>query len=294
MLNSLEVTQLNDDLPNKHNTNKEVLMSNRVNKIGEVISRDTRNTVLSRYKTVTKAINREFRNSESETMYSLYVGSYGRGTAINTSDVDILVELPKEEYERFDYAKGNGQSRLLQAVKKAIQVAYPRSDVRADGQIVKINFSDGMKFEILPAFKNWDGTYIYPDTNTGGIWRSSNPKAEQEIMNSKNKNSNGLFKDTCKHMRSIRNENYTSYHLSGIVIDTFVYHAIGNWHWSEGESSNPAPAGAYEKVLLDYLNGVKQRSFLYGTNMTVPGSNQNIDVSKDLDCLTKVVEYMNR
>ena len=37
-------------------------MSNRVKKIGEVISRDTRNSVSSRYKTVTKAINREFRN----------------------------------------------------------------------------------------------------------------------------------------------------------------------------------------------------------------------------------------
>jgi predicted nucleotidyltransferase len=269
-------------------------MSNRVNKIGEVISRDTRNTVLLRYKTVTKAINREFRNSESETAYSLYVGSYGRGTAINTSDVDILVELPESEYKRYDSLKGNGQSRLLQSVKRAIQDVYPKSDVRADGQIVKINFYDEMKFEILPAFKNQDGKYIYPDTNTGGIWRSSNPKAEQEIMNNKNKTSNGLFKDTCKHIRRVRNENYSSYHLSGIVIDTFVYHAMSEWQWSDGQSSNPAPVGAYEKVLLDYLNGVKQRSFLYGAIMTVPGSNQNIDVSKDIDCLTKVVEYMNR
>ncbi len=269
-------------------------MSNRVKKIGEVISRDTRNSVSSRYKTVTKAINREFRNIESETAYSLYVGSYGRGTAINTSDVDILVELPKEEYERYDYAKGNGQSRLLQAVKKAVLAVYPRSDMRADGQIVKINFSDGMKFEILPAFEKWDGTYIYPDTNTGGVWRSSNPKAEQKIMNEKNKTSNGLFKDTCKHMRSIRNESYSSYHLSGIVIDTFVYHAMGGWQWSDGISSNPAPAGAYEKVFLDYLNEIKSMSSFFGTSMTVPGSNQNIDITKDVDCLTKVVEYMNR
>lgn len=62
---------LNDDLPNKMINDKEVLMSNRVKKIGEVISHDTRNRVSSRYKTVTKAINREFRNSESETAYSL-------------------------------------------------------------------------------------------------------------------------------------------------------------------------------------------------------------------------------
>ena len=37
-----------------------------------------------RYKEITKAVNRTFWNSESETDHSRYVGSYGRGTAINT------------------------------------------------------------------------------------------------------------------------------------------------------------------------------------------------------------------
>lgn len=48
------------------------------------------------------------------------MGSYGRRTAINTSDLDILVLLPESEYSQFDSLKGNGQSRLLQAVKCAI------------------------------------------------------------------------------------------------------------------------------------------------------------------------------
>ena len=58
---------------------------------------------------------------------------------------------------------------------------------------MKINFSDGMFFEILPAFKNWDGSYRYPDTNMGGNWRSTNPKAEQDAMKNKNISSNGLL-----------------------------------------------------------------------------------------------------
>ena len=37
--------------------------------------------------------------------------------------------------------------------------------------------SEGMFFEILPAFKNGDGSYRYPDTNMGRNWRSTNPKA---------------------------------------------------------------------------------------------------------------------
>ena len=98
-------------------------MSHHIEKSGEVIPMTTRSTISSRYKTITRAVNREFWNSNSETAHSLYVGSYGRGTAIDTSDIDILLELPRADYERYDYYKGNGQSRLLQAVKSAIQTA---------------------------------------------------------------------------------------------------------------------------------------------------------------------------
>lgn len=125
-------------------------------------------------------------NEENILVGLLSAVSYGRGTAIDTSDIDILMSLPESYYNQFNSVYGNGQSRLLQVVRQAILVRYPRSEVRADGQVVKINFSDGMFFEILPAFKNWDGSYRYPDTNMGGNWRSTNPKAEQDAMKNKN------------------------------------------------------------------------------------------------------------
>ena len=257
-----------------------------VSRNGEIISRDTRSIISNRYRTVTQAINREFWNSESDTQNTIYVGSYGRGTAIDTSDLDILVELPIGEYSRFDFARGNGQSRLLQVVRSAIQTTYPRSDIRADGQVVKIAFSDEMRFEILPAFKSvnffgqWDGTYIYPDTNMGGNWRSTNPRAEQEAMKQKNKSSNGLLYDTCKHIRRIRDDYFSSYHLSGIVIDSFVYAAMENWRWTtEGESST-ATHGDYERVLLGYLN--QNAIFWPLFSLKAPGSGQVVDTSNSI------------
>ena len=117
-------------------------MNFHVLKHGEIIPIDTRTSISTRYKTITKAMNREFWDFSSDTVHSLYVGSYGRGTAIDTSDIDILLELPKDEYERYLVYKGNGQSRLLQAVKSAIQTAYPRTDVRADGQVVKVRWNE--------------------------------------------------------------------------------------------------------------------------------------------------------
>ena len=129
---------------------------NLVTKHGETISSEQRSDISYRYKRITRAINREFWDSESVTEHSFYVGSYGRGTAIDTSDIDILMELPRDMYNQYDAHKGNGQSRLLQTVKNAILETFPHSDVRGDGQVVVVNFTDGIKFEILPAFKNLD------------------------------------------------------------------------------------------------------------------------------------------
>lgn len=66
-------------------------MSSKVIRYDNIIPLETRQSIAKRYHRVTRAINQEFWNSTSETAHSLYVGSYGRNTAIDTSDIDILV-----------------------------------------------------------------------------------------------------------------------------------------------------------------------------------------------------------
>ena len=260
-----------------------------VKKRGEVINIDQRSSISMRYKRITRAVNSEFWNSTSETVHSLYVGSYGRGTAIDTSDIDMLVELPRDEYNKYDAHKGNGQSRLLQAVKNAILQTYPNSNVHADGQVVVIDFTDGMKFEVLPVFRqldwrgNWNGKYDYPDTNMGGNWLTTDPKIEQETMKKRNEDSNGLLFDTCRHMRQIRDSYFSSYHLPGIVIDSFVFHYIGDWHWlKEGEESSNQPTGTYENKLCSFI--------LF--NLTAPGSGIPVNITGCIEVLKKVLNYM--
>ena len=239
-----------------------------VRKRGEIISFEQRSLVSQRYRRITRAVNSEFWGSTSETAHSLYVGSYGRGTAIDTSDIDILVELPRDEYNRYDALRGNGQSRLLQALKNAILQTYPRSDIHGDGQVVVINFTDGIKFEVLPAL-------------------TTDPKSEQQAMKEKNVASNGLLFDTCKHMREIRDNYFKSYHLPGIVIDSFVYHNIADWHWlREGEQSSNQPIGTYEKKLYDSCP-------VWSFNLTAPGSNMPVNTYKYIDALIKVLKYMS-
>lgn len=202
---------------------------------GYSVDAKARETITMRYKRIMEAVNRRFWNYINDAAHSLYVGSYGRGTAINTSDIDILMLLPDAAKKRFDAYAQNGQSAILQVVKDSIRETYATSDIRADGQVVKIFFVNGMKFEVVPAFKNrWPARdFTYSDVNMGGRWLSTNPKAEQDAMDSKNKETNGSLKNPCKRIRYIRDAYYKSYHLSGIIIDSFVYDAIGRSQWPD-------------------------------------------------------------
>lgn len=269
-------------------------MSFSVKKHGELISSEIIKTVSQRNISIAKAVNKEFWEYAANQNHNFFVGSYGRGTAIDDSDIDILVWLPQEDYMRFDQSKGNGQSRLLQTVKEAIVTTYPNTEIKADGQVVVLNFSDGMKIEVLPAFveRNSLGvTFKYPDTNQGGKWRSTNPLAEQDAMREKNKSSNGLLFDTCKHIRRMHLDYFGSYHLSGIVIDSFVYEAMKGWHWPPlGQRSTPS-AVSYESSLLKYYNDITING-LKDFQIQAPGSGMNVDSSDSYECLGKILNKM--
>lgn len=84
-------------------------MSSPVRRNSHIISSDTRLLISARYKRITRAINSEFWNSSSETDHSLYVGSYGRNTAINTSDHDLIATLKNRGVSLPDIQKVNYQ-----------------------------------------------------------------------------------------------------------------------------------------------------------------------------------------
>ena len=136
-------------------------------------------TISTRYKAITARLNTDFWGTTSETSHSLYVGSYGRNTAIQGfSDLDMVFELPSSLYHKYNGYIGNGQSALLQAVRTSMQKTYPTSSVGADGQVVEVSFKDGITFQVVPVFSNTAGSYTFPDSNDGGKWRTTNPRPE--------------------------------------------------------------------------------------------------------------------
>ena len=183
---------------------------------------DTVATIRRRYHSIVGLINEAYWNSSGESLHGLYVGSYGRGTEIATSDIDILVELPHETFRQYDRYTYNGQSALLQDVKSVIQTRYSTSHLRGDGQVIVIDWTDGITFEIVPAFSQvLNGGYWYPNTHDGGSWATTNPKSESNSLKGLSLFFGNRPKHLCRMTRAWRDANNIDIH--GIAIDSLVF-----------------------------------------------------------------------
>lgn len=195
-------------------------------------SDDNLSRIRNRYHSIAKRINIDYWETSSDSAHSLYVGSYGRDTEIFTSDIDMLVQLPYSTYEKFNAYSTNGQSALLQEVKKVIEKTYSITKLKADGQIISIPFSDGINFEVLPAFINKDGSsYTFANANDGGSWKITDPRAEIAAIQSMNSQCNSNLKMLCKMTRAWRNKNGVD--ISGILLDIFSYNFISTWEYRD-------------------------------------------------------------
>lgn len=191
----------------------------------------TISNIIYRYHQITKRINKDYWDIDSDTYHSLYVGSYGRGTEIYASDIDMLVQLPYSIYQKFNNYSGNKQSAFLHDVKKTIEKTYSTSFLKGDGQIISLPFTDGINFEVLPAFVNNDDSFTYANTNNGGEWRVTDPRAEIKAINDMNSKCNYNLKRLCKMARAWKHNNDVD--ISGILIDVLAYNFMDNWIYKD-------------------------------------------------------------
>lgn len=157
---------------------------------------------------------------EERVNKTLLVGSVGRCTAIvKTSDYDVIFVLPQEVYTRFDNYDTNGQSALLQEVKDIVSELYTNTDIKADGQVVDVNFGNGT-IELVPAFEQSDESFKFPDSHDDGSWKNTKPIPEINKAKSMDTNSSGIYNCLCRLMRQWKN--YIGFSFKGLLIDTMV------------------------------------------------------------------------
>jgi len=135
----------------------------------------------------------------------------------------MLFVLPYETYVQYNNHLGNGQSALLQAVKRSIQNTY-NSYMRGDGQVVVVEFTDGIIFEIVPCFENKNGSFTYPNANDGGSWKVTNPKPEIAEIKRANDEWNGNLKRLCRMARAWKDT--WNVPIGGLLLDTLCYNFL--------------------------------------------------------------------
>jgi len=173
------------------------------------------------YRQITEKLNGKYYDSDSGTLHCRQVGSYGRHTAVHgVSDLDMAFVLPWSVYDRFQKYENNKQSSLLGEIRLALKDRFPNHTVRAQQQVVSVDFSDYV-VEVLPAFEHEYGSYTYPDSNDGGSWKTCNPVAEIDEINSLNQDKNHNLKRLCKMVRAWKNDHGVP--MKGMLIDTLCY-----------------------------------------------------------------------
>ena len=209
-----------------------------------------RDTVGLRYRAIIKRLNKDFWGSDSETAHSIDTGSYGRGTAMaGCSDIDMIMELPWDLFDRYANYQTNGQSALLQAGRTSRRMKYPSTDIGGDGQVVAVKFADGLCFEVVPCFPNEDGSFCFPDSTSGGRWRKTDPRPEIKAIKDLDRDSNRNLQNLCRMVRAWRD--YYGVAMGGLLVDTFCYKFIESWRHCGTTYEN---FGLMTKDFFEYLS----------------------------------------
>lgn len=229
---------------------------------------DSHEQIDRRYREITKALNKFFRNTESETANSFMIGSYGRYTGIKSiSDLDMIYVVPsslKEKYRGKPYD-------LLADTKTAIGNHYSTTLKKVDQCIVSVQFTN-FTFEVQPAFEEEGDDvgpfYKYPYTYEGKNWYIVKPKQEQAaIRNFKTKNLRLL----CKMVRAWKNN--SGQKIGGLLIDTLAYNFLNST--TNYDSGGFSLFGYMIRDFFYFLSNQQDQAYYLA-----PGSNQRVNVKK--------------
>ena len=225
-------------------------------------------SISNRYNAITRRLNTDFWNTTSNTSHSLYVGSYGRNTAIRGfSDLDMVFELPSALYYQYDAYRSNGQSALLQAVRSSMKRTYSTSSIGGDGQVVVVSFQDGVTFEVVPVFNNQGGSYTFPDSNNNGYWKTTTPKPEIQAIKNRNTLCNNNLIPLCRMMRAWKKK--WNVPIGGLLIDTLAYQFIENYMYRDKSYLY------YDLMCRDFFKWMSEQSSDQ-TFWRAPGSGQYV------------------
>lgn len=209
----------------------------------------------ARRESVVGKLNLKYYNLSSSTNNSKYVGSWGKYTRIRPPrDVDVLFELPREVYDRFEGRSGNKQSQLLQEVRDYLKSHYPNTDVKGSGPIVVVPFQT-YSVEVIPAFKLTSGKYWICMTDVGGKYKEADYDSEISSVAVSNDTSKGNTRDLVRMMKCW--QGYCSVPFKSFWFEIVTIEFLTQWS-NAGKSKT-----YYDWMVRDFLDYLLKKKNTY-------------------------------
>jgi len=165
-----------------------------------------------------------------ETANSVLIGSWGKGTQVRPPrDVDLIFILPSSVYWRYQNRVGNRQSDLLQEVKEVLEVTYPQTTMRGDGQVVVVGFNT-TAVEVAPGFRCADGSIIICNTKDGGRYITSTAEPEFADLAASDEAWNGNTRALVRMMKRWQEEKNVP--IKSFVLERLAIEFLRQWPYS--------------------------------------------------------------
>lgn len=210
---------------------------------------------------VVKVLNAHYWNSSSNSNNSKYVGSWAKFTRVRPPrDVDVLFELPKSVYDMYQQKSGNKQSQLLQEVKGVLLAAFPKTDIKGDGPVVKVPFS-AYNVELAPAFILTNKRHYVCMTNDGGSYKEADYEAETKLISDSNTRSSEKTRELIRVMK--RWQAYCDVPIKSFWIELIAVEFLSTWPYYDKSREY------YDWMVRDFLKHLVNKE--YG-NVFAPGT----------------------
>jgi hypothetical protein len=202
---------------------------------------------------VRDCLNQNYYGYTSTSGNSFLVGSWGKSSEVRPPrDIDVMFVLPDSVYARFQQRPGNKQSQLLQEVKNVLSRWYSSTTMRADGQVVMVGFTT-YAVEVVPAFVLTTGQYWICDTNGGGRYKTTDPRAEIANVSNSNAKTKNNTRDLIRMMKAW--QSYCSVPIKSFWFELLAIDFLSTWQYS-GNS-----ATYYDWMTRDFFRYLIGRAF---------------------------------
>lgn len=255
-------------------------MLNRADSIAEKFSKfignlkvDNHDLIVQRGKEIALAVNNYYYRIKSDTRNILYLGSFGRDTAIKElSNVNLMVILPVQEYQRLEKWPGNVQRTMLREMRDFMAKINKDAHINEDNCLL-LPYKERPIFEIIPAVPSpKKNGFIYPDPANGGSWEIFNPVREIEVIDEYNYQFGGKVKHLARMTRAWKFTHEVS--MPSMLIDTLAMNFMDDWEGTETSYSY------YGNMVMDFMEYLAGRKIVQ-LDWYAKGSNRKIHREED-------------